>query len=226
MAGPRARPSSYLKEHNMVEMLLEGLINSGVDSVDQRLHARRTARFAEKAGLRYDAAVQAPHMARTFGEIGAGPLRNVVSGQVDGGHAIAWERDVKVPLGEDHVEYANLHPGGAFVAVPLQRPRPPVVVRQWVPVITSDECAWLPGASRVHLQDSTAERLFRVSAVDHAFARHLVDERGLLAKPRRSWAVLGGWAVSFGDRIRRRGKRGLHAEVAFLRALAARCDRM
>lgn len=210
----------------MVEMLLEGLINSGVDSVDQRVHARRTARFAEKHGLRYDAAVQAPHMARTFGEIGSGPLGNVVSGQIDGGHAIAWERVVKVPLGEDQVQYQNLHPGGAFVAVPLRRPRPGLVVRQWTPVFTSDECGWLPGGTRLHLQDATAERLLRVSAVDHAFARQLLDERELLAKPRRSWAVLGGWAVAFGDRIRRRGKRGLHAEVAFLRELAGRCDRM
>jgi hypothetical protein len=210
----------------MVELLFDGLVNSGIDGVDNRLHARRTARFAERQGLRYDAAVQAPHMARTFGEIGSGPLNNVVSGQVDAGPVIAWERSVQVPLGEDHVEFAGLHPSGAFVAVPLRRPRPSLVVRKWVPVFTKDECGWLPGASRLHLQDATAERLFRVSAVDHAFARHLIDERGLLAKPRRSWAVLGGWAVSFGDRIRRRGKHGLHSEVVFLRELARRCDRM
>jgi hypothetical protein len=226
MAGPE-RPAIVLSEgDNMVEMLFEGLVSSGIDGVDNRLHARRTARFVERQGLRYDAAVEAPHMARTFGEIGSGPLNNVVSGQIGGGHAIAWERTVKVPLGEDHVDHLDLHPSGAFVAVPLRRPRPALVVRKWVPVMTKDECGWLPGGSRVHLQDATAERLFRVSAVDHGFARHLIDERGLLAKPRRSWAVLGGWAVSFGDRLRRRGKHGLHSEVAFLRELARRCDQL
>lgn len=211
----------------MVDLLLEGLMSSGIDTVDRRVHARRTARFAEKLGLRYEAAVQAPRMAQAFDEIGTGPLQNVLSGQIDGGHVIAWERAVKVPLGEDHIEFQNLHPGGAFVAVPLRRPRPGLVVRKWVPVFTKDECGWLPGGTRLHLQDATAERLIRASAVDHAFARGVIDERALLAKPRRSWAVLGGWAVTWGeDRIRRRGKRGLHSEVAFLRELARRCDRM
>ncbi|MEU6857681.1 hypothetical protein AB0B28_02205 [Glycomyces sp. NPDC046736] len=211
----------------MVELLFEGLVTSGVDSVDRRVHAKRTARFAEKHGLRYEAVAEAPRIAQAFGEIGTGALRNLVSGQFDGGHVLAWERTVAVPLGEDHVEHQNLHPGGAFIAVPLARARPGVVVRKWVPVFTKDECGWLPGGTRVHLQDATAERLMRVSAVEHAFARALIDERALLAKPRRSWAVLGGWVVAWGEeRLRRRGKRGLHAEVAFLRELAARCDRL
>jgi len=211
----------------MVDVLLEGLISAGLDSVDRRLHARRVARLADKLGLRYDAAAEAPHMARTFGEIATGRLTNILSGQIGGGHAMAWERGIGVMLGDDHMTHLHRHPAGHFVAVPLQRPVPGVVAQRWHPMLTPDECPWLPGGTRMRLSHPVVDRQYRVTAVDHEFARRLVDERALAAKPRRSWAILGTWAVCFSARtISRYGKTGLRAELAFARDLAARCSRI
>ena len=206
----------------MVELLFEGLISQGVDSIDRRLHARRMARFAERLGVRHDLVIEAPNMARAFGEIAGGRLTNVFSGSIGGGHVVAWEREVQAPA-NDSLEYLQNHPAGHFVAVPLPRRLPGVVVQRWHPMFTPDECPWLPGGTRMHLSDATAERLIRVTAVDHQFARRIIDERALLTRPRRSWAILGEWAVCLGPgTMRRRGKWGLHRELPFIRALAAR----
>jgi hypothetical protein len=206
----------------VVELLLEGLISQGVDSVDRRLHARRMARFAERLGVRHDPSIEAPNMMRALGEIAGGRLTHVFSGTIDGGHFVAWERELQAPVGDDLEQLKN-HPAGHFVAVPLPRRLPGVVAQRAHPLITPDECPWLPGGTRMHLSNPTAERLFRVTAVDHGFARRIVDEDALLARPRRSWAILGAWAVCLGPgAIRRRGRWGLRRELDFTRALAAK----
>ncbi|MEU5871834.1 hypothetical protein AB0A73_09775 [Glycomyces sp. NPDC047369] len=207
----------------MVELLVEGLISEGLDSLERRAHARRTARYAATLGLRYNPIARAPHMAQAFGELGTGDLLNLLSGRIGGGEVVAWERIVRPPLGADPMDHYSRHPTGHFVAVPLSRPFPNVVVRAWQVLLTSDDCLWLPAATRLRLQDPNADRLFRVAATDHAFARNLIDEPALLRKPRRSWAVLGPWAVCMTPLpIRRRGKHSLTNELDFLRTLAVR----